>query len=870
MADQPVREDAGVARVGDPTRRKLVTPGARISLLSVAIVTASGLAWAGGLLESSSPVGPISIPLWALALACIAAELFSFHIEINHEAHTFTFSEVPMALGLCLAAPAVLIGARLIGGIAVLVGRERQRPVKLLFNLSMYLGECCLAIVVFLSLRGSAPVTAPRVWLATAVAIFAADALSIICVACAIRWHGAEPRPLQLLLAGTITASANTSLGLAAALLLATNVAAIGLLAVVAGVLLLAYRAYSSLAQRHESLQLFYDFTKSVGGSLRAGSAIEAILEKARELLRADVATIALFTDPPGRQVIRVESRAGDMTTTPAKELIDVTWLANLVLDRGTVVAIARGSDDPDEQGYLTSIDARDVMVAPLQGKAGVIGVITVADRVGEVSSFDAESARLFETLAAHASVALENGRLIDELNREVEEREHQALHDSLTGLPNRVCFFERVVATIVSPAVPFSILLMDLDGFKDINDTLGHASGDLVLQAFARRLTAAAPDGATVARLGGDEFAVLLPRAGSEAVAVAAARQFHASLDEPVEVEGVAIEARCSIGIARWPEHANDEQSLVKCADVAMYAAKTAIGRIESYDSTRDEHTLKRLTLGAQLRGAIADRDLLVHYQPKVRMSDGVTVGVEALVRWHHPEHGMMPPDEFITVAERTGSIGALTEFVLRTALEQCHEWRRNGHELTVAVNLSVRSLLDTDLPAQIERLLALTSTQPEWLTLEVTESGIMDPRRGLAALEAITALGVKLSIDDFGTGYSSLAYLARLPVDELKIDKSFVMAMGTEASSAMIVHTIVDLGESLNLNVVAEGIEDRMAWDTLRAAGCHTGQGYYISKPVPAETLERWLETTRGAGIPTLGVVGASRIGRLGNSFG
>jgi EAL domain-containing protein (putative c-di-GMP-specific phosphodiesterase class I) len=260
---------------------------------------------------------------------------------------------------------------------------------------------------------------------------------------------------------------------------------------------------------------------------------------------------------------------------------------------------------------------------------------------------------------------------------------------------------------------------------------------------------------------------------------------------------------------------------------------------------------------LGAQLRNAVADDQLLVYYQPKARMSDGAIIGAEALVRWRHPDHGLMPPDEFVPVAERTGSIGALTSLVLRTALEQRAAWSRRGHDLGIAVNISVASLLDIDLPAQVARLLQVTRTPPASLTLEVTESGIMDPRRGVAALEQLAATGVRISIDDFGTGYSSLAYLARLPVHELKVDRSFVLAMAAEESSATIVRTIVDLGESLGLAVVAEGIEDRITWDALRSTGCHVGQGYFLSRPVPAAVLERWLDgLTRDlvTGSPTL----------------
>jgi EAL domain-containing protein (putative c-di-GMP-specific phosphodiesterase class I) len=262
----------------------------------------------------------------------------------------------------------------------------------------------------------------------------------------------------------------------------------------------------------------------------------------------------------------------------------------------------------------------------------------------------------------------------------------------------------------------------------------------------------------------------------------------------------------------------------------------------------------VRRLSLVAELRRAIEQEELAVYYQPKAQLTDGEIIGVEALLRWRHPEHGMVPPDEFVAIAERTGLIGALTAFVLRSALSQCARWRREGHELCVAVNLSVRNLLDLNLPRDLGRMLALAGVEPGWLTLEVTESTIMDPRRGVQMLERLAAMGVRLSIDDFGTGYSSLAYLQRLPVHELKVDRAFVMGIGSDRNNAEIVRTIVDLGHNLGLSVVAEGVEDQVCWDALRAMGCDVAQGYALSRPIPVSAFDQWLQDRRNAAVRRL----------------
>ena len=432
-------------------------------------------------------------------------------------------------------------------------------------------------------------------------------------------------------------------------------------------------------------------------------------------------------------------------------------------------------------------------------------------------------------------------------LRRQAEVNEHQALHDALTDLPNRTLFHDRVHQALASARrehVAAAVMIMDLDRFKEVNDTLGHASGDELLKQVGLRLRESLRESDTVARLGGDEFGVLLPKVVDAEAAVAVARKLRTTLEEPFTLHGLALRMEASIGIALFPDHGPDVQSLLQRADVAMYVAKEHPSGCEVYARERDEYSPDRLTLLTELRRAIDRGQLFLHYQPKADLRTGDIQGVEALVRWQHPERGMIPPDEFIPPAQKTGVITPLTMFVLDEALRQCRTWALQGMELCVAVNLSTRNLLDVHLPDTVGELLARWEVPARLLELEITESTILaDPVRAMEILSRLDEMGIRLAIDDFGTGYSSLAYLKRLPVDELKIDKSFILGMEESENDAVIVRSTIDLGRNLGLRVVAEGVETAKAWNRLLSLGCDIAQGYYLSRPVPADQLSEWL---------------------------
>ena len=431
-----------------------------------------------------------------------------------------------------------------------------------------------------------------------------------------------------------------------------------------------------------------------------------------------------------------------------------------------------------------------------------------------------------------------------------------QALHDPLTGLPNRELFADRVdqaIRTADRELRPAALLLLDLDRFKDVNDTLGHHHGDQLLIEVGQRLCDALRDADTVARLGGDEFAVVLPGATAEG-ASAVADKLRTVLQQPLTIDGVALDLDASIGIAVYPEHGADAAELLQHADVAMYMAKQAHVGFLVYDPAVDQHSPKRLAPLGGLRRALERDELVLHYQPKADLGSGAVHSVEALVRWQHPDHGLLGPGEFIPLAERTGLIHPLTYWVLDAALDQAARWQRGGLHLSVAVNISTRCLLDPAFPDQVAGQLATWQVPADLLVLEITESAVMaDPARALDVLRGLHTLGVGLAVDDFGTGYSSMAYLKELPVDELKIDRSFVSQMAISASDAVIVRSTIDLGHNLGLRVVAEGVETQHAWEQLSELGCDIAQGYYLGRPMPAADLEQQLGQAQAPGVPS-----------------
>jgi diguanylate cyclase (GGDEF)-like protein len=431
--------------------------------------------------------------------------------------------------------------------------------------------------------------------------------------------------------------------------------------------------------------------------------------------------------------------------------------------------------------------------------------------------------------------------------------RAEEQLRDPLTGLPNRQWLLERIWTALDDAeriGARAALMLIDLDRFRSVNDTLGHLAGDRLLLQIADRLRLALPRGAEAARLGGDEFAVLLPVADSTTSATRVARGLVAALSSPLDLDGLTLVLEASAGVAVFPDHALDAEGLLRRADVAMYQAKRDRTGVEVYESKRDSNTPDRLGLLGDLRRALDAHEVQLHYQPKVRF-DGQVAGLEALVRWVHPERGKVPPDEFIAIAESSGLMPHLTEYVLETALGQVARWRAQGLRVPVAVNVSPRDVHTPGFAGSVAARLARHGVPAGALQLEITEHVLLeDPQRAADTLAGLTGHGVKMSLDDFGTGYSSLVHLRRLPVSELKIDRSFVARLAVDTEDAEIVRCTVDLAHSLGLLVVAEGVEDDETWERLRDLGCDAVQGWLVAAAMPPEETTAWLRARGSQG--------------------
>lgn len=484
----------------------------------------------------------------------------------------------------------------------------------------------------------------------------------------------------------------------------------------------------------------------------------------------------------------------------------------------------------------------------PLRLNGDVTGCLCIyAD---ERDAFDDAEVRLLSEMADDLSFGLE--AIQTRKSKEIAEQtiKDMAYHDAQTGLPNHLLLDEslrKAVEQAHHTGGSVALLLLDLKNLHDINDTLGFDEGNKVIDRAADRLRKAVGDAEMVARMRGDEFAVLLPEAG-EARAVQMAGHIQQALATPVAVDKLALDIRSCIGIALFPAHAEEAQQLVQRADTAMQHAKETSEDYEIYQPEYDQHKTRHLQIATELRRALEAGGLHLHFQPKIDMRMGQVCGAEALLRWHHPELGTVRPDEFVSVAEHTGLIRELSEWVLENALRQSHEWRQSGMELPIAVNLSAKNLQDPSIPDKIERLRSKWGIQTGMLEIEITESALMaDPESALNMLNCISTLGIPIYVDDFGTGYSSLSYLKRFPVNSIKIDQSFVFDMLTNNESGIIVKATIMLAHDLGLGVVAEGVEDQQAWDRLEALACDTAQGYFMARPLPADEFVEWLGQSR-----------------------
>jgi diguanylate cyclase (GGDEF)-like protein len=790
---------------------------------------------------------PLNLPLsapplafWAIAPLFAVTEVYAIHLPTVRNAHTHTLREIPVVAGLAFLNPFYYAAAFLLGtGTGLLL--RGQRGLKLVYNLSVFSLEASLGIVVYHAVLGGAVEVEIRGWLAAFAAIVVTDIVSAAAITAAIsiadgRFDGEVLK--DAITYGLLAAIVNTCTALLAVVLTLNEPMALPLLAVTLPVLVVIYRGYVGLARGYSQLELLYRFVGSTSRTIEIEDATASLLREACELLGADSAQLVGLptASRPGTRATIDASGAVRSSKYDGPDPRRDAWWAPAALGESVLRArdSAKNGDAHETQERL-----RDGLAVPLHSEGVTVAVLLVMNRSFERQTFTTEDLRLFETLAGHASVELDKAHLVARLRRVAQEREYEAHHDALTGLANRRAFHEAFRASGVESG---AILLVDLDDFKDINDTLGHDAGDVLLCETGTRLFAAT--NGLVARLGGDEFAVLLPDVGPDG-ADEGARAILDALAVPVMLRDVTLAVNASIGIALFPEHGSGTNELLQHADVAMYVAKETRNRVELYSPGDAVASHRRLLLAADLGSAIEARTLEVWYQPQADPGTKEICGFEGLLRWTHPTFGPIAPEEIVRLAERTGAIRRLTNLVIELALDQRAAWAKSGHDVQMSVNITPGDLCDIALPDIVVDLLAATETPPFKLTLEVTESGVMsDPLRCLAVLERLSAAGVRISIDDFGTGHSSLAYLERLPVDEVKIDRSFITRIEREATDAKVVRATVALAHDLGLTVVAEGVESALGWSRAHELGCELIQGYAVARPMPSSDAIRWLD--------------------------
>ncbi|GAA0638554.1 hypothetical protein GCM10009547_48440 [Sporichthya brevicatena] len=831
----------------------LTARGTRILGLIVFLVAAGTamLMWTPAL-ENKAP-GPTHLPWWAMVLMFAVAEMVVLHIQIRREAQTVSLSEIPLVVGLFMAGPEGLLVGRVVGSLLIFVFHRRQAPIKVAFNTALVFASGALALTIW-SLAFNGQEAGPQAWAAAFAALVAAGSFDATITTMAIACYEGRIKisrmAREVASAGTLAAAVGT-VGLVAATAVTYDVRSAFLVEAAGALLLLGYRAYASLRERHESLEQLYHFSEVVSGAHDVDTVLRSVLAQARQLLRSDRAEFLSFDFPgalaPARMSLLPDGVHKEAVAEVGHTVVDADPVVARVRRERRSVLLARTTKDAAEKEYLAEHGLREAIVVPLHMDGVIVGTLSVGNRLGEVRGFDAGDVRLLETVANHAGVALKSGSLIARLS-------HEAHHDTLTGLPNRHLLQQELDAAIAAvrlgTSVGCAVMISDLNGFKEVNDTLGHQHGDQLLRDVARQFVEVAEgsegSGRTlVARLGGDEFAVLLTDVAGPDEASALAQAMVDSLSAPMRLDGVSVEVSASIGVAMAPLHGEDVSGLLKRADVAMYAAKANGGGVRFYDEGLQEAANpSRLALVGELRSAIKDGGIEAWVQPKASLVDGSIVGVEALARWRHAD-GVRGPHEFLPVAEANGMIGALTEAMLDSSLSACSAWLRRGIQAGVAVNVSPRSLRDTSFAETVSAVLARHDVPAHLLTLEITETSLMaDSPQALDVLVRLNALGVRLSIDDFGTGYSSLAYLRRLPVNEIKIDREFTSRIETDPRVLMIVRSVADLARNIGMQTVAEGVEDQETFGRLQELGVGQAQGYHISRPMPASEFPAWLD--------------------------
>jgi diguanylate cyclase (GGDEF)-like protein len=810
--------------------------------------TPAWLATGMAVLLSALVLGPprLHVSPWtvvAVVIGIAVAESLTLQFEFRKQTFQWTASELALVVALVTLGGTWATAGRaaVVGAVLVFQGFARA---KVLFNVAIAVIEVVVAVAVLHQFPHD-DLTSPATWLVYVVAVLAGDVVGALLVALAITASQGYPGRLlwtRLFVPLTFVGPLSVAVGLAAMLLVAVTAWTWLLIVPIVVALGLLYRRFGEVTREGQLLEEVYDFARRVEQVTGDEDAVGHIVQAVRELLNAE--RVALWLPPyldEGPRLV-VSSDDGVPWYDGPGDPDDLFRRRAVENGDGGPVMVSLARADAVEAAALERRGVSDLIGAPVITAAGEPGYLEVCDRRSETVTFHEGDRAALESVLTHVNAAIRQQQLLTQIR-------YDADHDRLTGLPNRQRLAAEIDAVLSTDPVTAraGLILAALDNYTEVTDTLGHAASDELLLVTAGLLREHAPPQALLARMEGEQFAVLLPGLSLPATE-RAARRLREAASSRARVAGLDLEVTLSIGVAAAPVHGTDAGTLMQRADVALLAAPSS-GGVASYHPVLDQQSLRRLQLGTELEQAMADGSISVVFQPIIDAQSSDIVSVETLLRWAHPRYGAIPPDDFVHLAEQIGRIGALTDHVLDLALARCRRWLNNDIALSVAVNLSARCLTEPDLVDRVGRALQRHGVPGELLTLELTEGSVVsDSVRGSTVLNDLHGLGLRLSMDDFGTGYSSLSQLRQLPIDEVKVDKSFVLGMSTSQGESFIARSIIELAHNLGLHVVAEGVEDEVTRNLLAEMGCDKLQGFLVSRPLPEDKLESWLLARTG----------------------
>jgi diguanylate cyclase (GGDEF)-like protein len=847
--------------------------GHRVHLLTVVLVAAALVLLTMVVAPLHGLAAPRQIPWWVLIPLFCAAEVFVVHIQFRRDAQSFSLSELPLVVGFFFAPPLVVVLSMVAGTALALSIHRRQSPLKLAFNLANFTVANSVAAVLFVSLVNRNDPLSTISFLGVLVAILAAGVLQSMVILTAISFS--EGRVDRAGIASTFgfaqaATVVNTCLALLGVRLVWMNPSEIWLLAVPTVGVFIAYRFYVAEREKRDQVDFLYQSSKQLQRTEAVDEAVAALLTKSCEVFRAERAEITFLPTRERDAVVRTtvdKEQVSEFMAPVTLDEVELQFISRLLLDSPLLLS-AHGKTDGDPGGFLERRGLRDAMAVVLRGENNMVGTMLIANRLGEVTGFDHEDLRLLEMLANQTGVILERGRLqhsLSQLTVLQEQLRHEASHDPLTGMANRLLFGSRVDQALAQTGQHVGVLFIDIDDFKTVNDSLGHAAGDELLRSIADRIGWCLRPGDIAARLGGDEFAVLLIGIDEPATAMRIAERVIEALREPFIIAGEEVLTHASIGIATAVDTGCDGQELLQNADLALYTAKSSgKSRWELFEPAMYAAVQRRHRMKADLYHAVESVEFELVYQPIVRVADSSIVAAEALIRWRHPTRGTVLPDDFISLVEETGLMTQLGAWVLRSACEEARDWKTfDGVDpVAVSVNVAVRQLREPDFVDSVRTVLQETGLDPARLILEVTEADIVhDTDSIIGCLNALRELGLRIALDDFGTGHSSLSRLRDFPVDLLKIDRSFTASLCGPTTSIGFAHSVFNFGVGLGLSVIAEGVETVECLQELQELGCELAQGYLFGQPLAPLAMRRLLDHNAplpAMPIPALGVAG------------